>query len=737
MDLILPSIASQMFIPRNPLDQHNIPTSDSDIPSPSMPAPASAHQRTKPKTPLPDAATPSSALPPLIVNLQEASSPPRLQTSIDNKKEKIQARPVTPMDFFGSAKGHSTAKDGKVSSKDSRESVDQRPPVDPAIKGIPQGWEDDLGIQVAKSEERVVTPTQYSTNTLHKLGAFKETRTKLSSFSGTVRSGFRDRGAEKDKEERKPSGLKLYKGSARATQRSSSMSTTPLNLGMQPKHRPTSPGRVDHQLTHSVYSDASFNTQNTTSTEMSIPVVPPSSQTVSTEGSTADFTHLFTPTSQAEHEYPTSITSSHSTQSRDRVMGIVDDPSPVPPAGMKTFSCPVIEEVLPFAAGHPFAAWSAPVVEEDQQPSGGDHSTDVGRRGSMSLSRLDMLSSKDTAHTDNSLSSEGWKETPRPRSGLPGKKVWVDAKGERSAGVYSVGWERDVLDLEARLHETMYEIAGERHTFVEFEEPPKAVLDIGTGAGHWPISMALRYPDTNFVGLDLVPCQIDLSLLAEAEKRARSTKAGTSAEGIGMWESVEKRVKWQRGNFFSELPFDTGVFDLVHLRFVNLGISETKWYDLLEEATRVLKRGGKIEIVETSYTLPSECPASLKNSFASMLLADMIQPLPSLAMQFNLPSIENIQSNAVKPVFHQKWTKKVPGALEDAVLVWVKSAVEYKGTGLIKNQNGLAGVVGRVKAELRDNGGGRWDFGDTRQSRDVEPVEDREVNVWAWVATKK
>ncbi|WVW83046.1 hypothetical protein I302_105063 [Kwoniella bestiolae CBS 10118] len=704
----------------------------------SKPASAITRNQAQLKTPLAKGAAASPAPPPLTVDLQEASSPPRLHTSADAKKDKLQARPVTPMDFFGTAKGNSTARDGKSGVKEARKSVDQRLAVDPAIKGIPQGWDDDLAVPVAKDVDRGVS--QVAPNTLHKLGAFKETRTKLSSFSGTMRSGFRDRGAEKDKDEKRPGGLKLHKGSVRSNHRSSSMNTTPLNLGLRPENGPISPGRINgHQLTHSVYSDASFNTQNTVSTEMSIPLIPPSSQAASTECSTADFTHLFTPTSQIEHDYPASITSSHSTQSRDRVMGIVNDPSPVPPAGMKTFNRPNIEEVLPFAAGHPFAAWSAPVADEDQG-SGGDLSAEVGRRGSMSLSRLDMLSSKDAVQTESSVSLEGWKETPRPRSGYPGKKVWVDAKGEKSTGVYSVGWERDVLDLEARLHETMYEIAGERHTFSDFAEPPQAVLDIGTGVGHWPISMALQYPNTTFVGLDLVPCQIDLSLLAEAEKRARSTRSGTSAEGMGMWESVEKRVQWQRGNILNELPFDTGVFDLVHIRFVNLGIPETKWYDILEEATRVLKRGGKIEIVETSYTLPSRCPASLKNSFASMLLADTIQPLPSLAMQFNLPSIENLKANAVKPVFHQKWKKNVPGALEDAVLDWVKSAVEYKGTGLVKNQKGLEGVVGRVKAELERSGGGKWDFS-TGQSRDSGgkegAEEDREVNVWAWVATKK
>ena len=45
------------------------------------------------------------------------------------------------------------------------------------------------------------------------------------------------------------------------------------------------------------------------------------------------------------------------------------------------------------------------------------------------------------------------------------------------------------------------------------------------------------------------------------------------------------------------LPFDSGSFDLVHLRWINLGVPEPKWQELLEEAARVLKKGtGILEV---------------------------------------------------------------------------------------------------------------------------------------------
>jgi hypothetical protein len=42
---------------------------------------------------------------------------------------------------------------------------------------------------------------------------------------------------------------------------------------------------------------------------------------------------------------------------------------------------------------------------------------------------------------------EGWKDLQRPLSGTGQKRVWVGADGEQVAGVYRVGWEKEVLDM--------------------------------------------------------------------------------------------------------------------------------------------------------------------------------------------------------------------------------------------------------------------------------------------------
>ncbi|OCF41311.1 hypothetical protein I317_04882 [Kwoniella heveanensis CBS 569] len=763
MDLALPSIASLLFVPSQPPQEHLL----------SMSKEVKTTRKTLPFTPTRLAPPPPL---PLLADIPDTdNSPPRTseQTQEDRHtvKGRLDHRPVTPLDFFGSSNPDT---DKTTMTQDrrglrvdphasARVSVDLgRPAVDPSIKGIPQGWDDDPTIPLAlqsrptappSGNHQQTIPLPRSTGGLNqstplRMGPFRETRTKLSSFSGKMRDGLREK--DKDKDLVKPgSTLKLHKGSVRLTQRSSSM-----NPGLITKRRPTSPSHGTHNPTHSVYSESSFNTHGTGNTSGSIPPVPPSAQTESTEAST-DFSHLFTPSPTAAHEpdYPASIGSGRSVSSRDRVMGLKIDPTPVPPAGMKTFIKPNVADVLPFAAGHPFTAWSAPNADETalstQVPG---NQGNRARRGSIPMmDSMFMDGGKD--QTTSPVSLDGWKEAPRSRAGLPGKKVWVDAKGEEIATAYRVGWEREVIDLEARLHETMYDIAGERHTFVEVSEPPQAVLDLGTGAGFWPVSMALQWPQSTFIGMDLVPCQVDLSLLASAERTARSTSDG-QAKGLGVWESVEQRITWQRGNFLDELPFDTGVFDLVHLRFVNLGVPETKWFDLLEEATRVLKRGGKLEIVETSYRLPGTASVSLRNSFASMILADMVHSLPLLPLQFNLPSIDSLKGNSGRPTFERAFKGDPPGALHDAVTVWVKSALEYKGTSIVKNisggKKGLQGIGERVKKELMWADKRKWAFDEqdesvkenTSSKRECKSAGDQghkedEVGVWVWVPTKK
>lgn len=230
-----------------------------------------------------------------------------------------------------------------------------------------------------------------------------------------------------------------------------------------------------------------------------------------------------------------------------------------------------------------------------------------------------------------------------------------------------------------------------------------------------------------------------------------------------MWESVEKRITWDQADLrdipanrfcssqalsLTPLPYDTGVFDMVHIRFVGLGIPEGRWGDVIDEAVRVLKRGGKLEIVEMSYDLPAAAPQSLRNSFASLLLSDLISPLPILPLRFCFPlTAALITASVAKPVFEMSWTDP-PGALRDAATIWVKSALDYKGTGLVAQSTDLSpahqkgmrgpergGCGEKAVRVLRKAHGERW--AGLEVDGPCEEEGEAKVTVWAWVATKE
>lgn len=186
------------------------------------------------------------------------------------------------------------------------------------------------------------------------------------------------------------------------------------------------------------------------------------------------------------------------------------------------------------------------------------------------------------------------------------------------------------------------------------------------------------------------------------------------------------------------LPYDTGVFDLVHIRFLALAIPESSWPQLLEEALRVLAPGGHLEITEMSIHLPLSAPGGTQRSFASLLLADMVNPDPSLPIKFALPMTEGLQSG-MRLIFEGE-----AGEVgEEVAWTWVRSALEYKGSAgspiderkekrLKSEIEGLWGsekqAVGLVHAE---------DVGQGDGMGESTGVSASGAKIWAWVGKKK
>ncbi|BEI81159.1 hypothetical protein CcaverHIS002_0203190 [Cutaneotrichosporon cavernicola] len=485
----------------------------------------------------------------------------------------------------------------------------------------------------------------------------------------------------------------------------------------------------DNASLHAHHYNRSHHTPSFASSAPSVaPSVAPSTSTVSDvdgsetghrTGSARHHTlaHVRNSTTSIHHYQPSEASLTSSPQSVKSPLSPVTPRSPYGPCigslnkrtMSRTFRQPNIDEVLPFASS-PFAAWDPVAIdaEENGKP--------VSKR------------------PGSEASGAGWRDV-RAKGSTKARRVWCDAKGKDACITYKVGWEREVLDLESRLHETMYEVARGRHSFVEGE--PATVLDLGTGTGLWPISAALQWRSARIIGADIVPCQIDVQALAAAETRARTSVSG-EADGLGVWASVAARVSFQQFNFLEGLPYDSGVFDMVHIRFVGLGVPETHWPQLLDEAVRVLRPGGVLEIIEMSCEPPPSAPPSVANSFASQLLSDFIPQNPVLALQMHLPATAAVSQGSTRPLFQTTWSGTeddyfsvgpwggprgaAPPAIADAASVWIRSSLSYRGTGLKALRDSGTGL--RAVSELAAFDPHRW--GAVPRTTEEEEKEEKE-----------
>ncbi|KZV74809.1 S-adenosyl-L-methionine-dependent methyltransferase [Peniophora sp. CONT] len=149
---------------------------------------------------------------------------------------------------------------------------------------------------------------------------------------------------------------------------------------------------------------------------------------------------------------------------------------------------------------------------------------------------------------------------------------------------YALSYDKDILDRDAINHSIRSAIQTNPSAAFDAEERPEQVLDLGCGAGWWVVHAARQWPETEFVGFDLVNIQVPTHYLEP---------------------SLGRRITWQHGNFLSQrLPFEAGSFDFV--RCVNIGraVPETKWTAIFQEINRVLVPGGVVEVSEEDIIFP-------------------------------------------------------------------------------------------------------------------------------------
>ncbi|ORZ20640.1 S-adenosyl-L-methionine-dependent methyltransferase [Absidia repens] len=112
------------------------------------------------------------------------------------------------------------------------------------------------------------------------------------------------------------------------------------------------------------------------------------------------------------------------------------------------------------------------------------------------------------------------------------------------------------------------------------------VLDVGCGLGQWSMEMATTYPNSTFIGLDILP---------------------TFPKDIKPRNCYFLQVNVKR----LPLPFADQSVDFIYQRDLNWGLGQDDWYPLIKEYLRILKPGGWIELVEadleTKSSLEKEC----------------------------------------------------------------------------------------------------------------------------------
>lgn len=155
-----------------------------------------------------------------------------------------------------------------------------------------------------------------------------------------------------------------------------------------------------------------------------------------------------------------------------------------------------------------------------------------------------------------------------------------------------------------------------------------------------------------------------------------------------------------------------------------------------------------MEIVEIGAEMPMAGPDA--QEFVSRFTTDMINPNPSLPIQFAPPTIQGlVHSTIAKPVYKKAFVAEgegmceIGGILADVGRGWSKSVLGYQfarvpGQAFVKGVQEVA--VEEVKKGLR---GQRWDFGEqtegehgagegrgSGQGKDV-------LTIWAWVGKKR
>ncbi|CAJ0748883.1 22925_t:CDS:2 [Entrophospora sp. SA101] len=178
------------------------------------------------------------------------------------------------------------------------------------------------------------------------------------------------------------------------------------------------------------------------------------------------------------------------------------------------------------------------------------------------------------------------------------------------------------------------------------------VLDICCGTGIWTLEMSVDFPKSRFYGIDIN------HLFPECVKPPNS-------------EFIQSNIQ-------DGLPFEEEVFDFVFIRDTMLSLESKEWENVvLNEAIRVTKPGGYIEIVEP-HLVAYDFGENFTNWFDTlldMLLASKLDLSLNLNLDKILDSHDRLDNNLEQVTIYYpigKWGKVTGEFGKEATLCYIE-----------------------------------------------------------------
>ncbi|EJF67225.1 S-adenosyl-L-methionine-dependent methyltransferase [Dichomitus squalens LYAD-421 SS1] len=173
---------------------------------------------------------------------------------------------------------------------------------------------------------------------------------------------------------------------------------------------------------------------------------------------------------------------------------------------------------------------------------------------------------------------------------------------------YMQAYSQILLENDYQTHRLLCKLArADTPTFHNFgKKPPSDVLDLGCGEGFWVLHAAKLWKSSNtrIVGLDLID--------------VHNNEAGEVHPHLEP-EHAAKNVVWKRANFVKyPLPFPDNSFDLVRMANLTLCIPVSRWKFVLTQVRRVLRPGGRLELIDDDLFFPTILPRPTRDDPRSL-----------------------------------------------------------------------------------------------------------------------